>query len=67
MGMLNIDGIKRDCQVFGMKNDEWEKFEKDIEYEGIFSSKKIIVNQRYQEVNSKKTLMVIIYKVFREI
>ena len=32
--------IKRDFQVFGLKNDEWEKFEKDVEYEAFLVQRK---------------------------
>ncbi len=32
--------IKRDFQVFGLKNDEWEKFEKDVEYDAFLIQRK---------------------------
>jgi hypothetical protein len=32
--------IKRDFQVFGLKNDEWERFEKGIEYEAFLVQRK---------------------------
>ena len=32
--------IKRDFQVFGLKDDEWEKFEKDVEYDAFLVQRK---------------------------
>ena len=32
--------IKRDFQVFGLRNDEWEKFEKEVEYEAFLVKRK---------------------------
>ena len=32
--------IKKDYHVFGLHNDEWEKFEKDIEYEAFLVKRK---------------------------
>lgn len=32
--------IKKDFQVFGLRNDEWEKFEKEIEYEAFLVKRK---------------------------
>ena len=32
--------IKRDFQVFGLKDDEWEKFEKGMEYEAFLVQRK---------------------------
>ncbi len=35
-----ITEIKRDFQMFGLKNDEWEKFEKEVEYEAFLVKRK---------------------------
>lgn len=35
-----ITEIKKDFQVFGLKDDEWEKFEKEVEYEAFLVKRK---------------------------
>jgi len=32
--------IKKDFQVFGLRDDEWEKFEKEVEYEAFLVKRK---------------------------
>ena len=56
--------IKHDFQVFGLKDEEWEKFEKDIEYEAFLVQRKqyYIYSMNIKELNSKKTTLVTIDK-----
>jgi hypothetical protein len=35
-----ITEIKKDFQVFGLREDEWEKFEKEVEYEAFLVKRK---------------------------
>jgi hypothetical protein len=35
-----ITEIKKDFQVFGLNDDEWEKFEKEVEYEAFLVKRK---------------------------
>lgn len=35
-----ITEIKKDFQVFGLRDDEWEKFEKEVEYEAFLVKRK---------------------------
>ena len=35
-----ITEIKKDFQVFGLRDDEWEKFEKEVEYEAFLIKRK---------------------------
>ena len=32
--------IKKDFQIFGLRDDEWEKFEKEVEYEAFLVKRK---------------------------
>ncbi len=35
-----ITEIKKDFQIFGLRDDEWEKFEKEVEYEAFLVKRK---------------------------
>ena len=36
----HINEIKKDFRIYGLRNDTWENFEKNIEYEGFLAQRK---------------------------